>query len=155
MLNPTSPNAAAARARQPRGMVKIMGSDGGQPTPIVGWVRWEVEANGHYSADTFRVTFAAQLLPKDRNLAWMLSQSYLNVEILAGFPSDPAVFDASQLTSLIIGRCDSAEFDPVHNSIELHGRDYTAALIDSKTTDISGWPSRWPRSCRRWPRATV
>ncbi len=124
-----------SEGRRPRAMVKIMGSDGNTPQPVTGWIEWTCDNNAHYSADSFMVVFAAQSLPQNMNLAWMLQQSYLNVEILAGFPTNPDQYDASELQSLIIGRTDTVNFDPVQNTIELTGRDYTSAFIDAKTTE--------------------
>ena len=126
---------AVSAGRQPRGMVKIMGSDGGLPKVVPGWISWECDNNAHYSADTFRVTFAAQGLPIDMGMAWMLAQSFLNVEILAGFPADPTNFNANELTSLIIGRADEVHYDPLQNTVEITGRDYTSAFIDAKTME--------------------
>ena len=126
MLNtlPVSP-----QARQPRGIVRLNGQD------IPGWVEWEVDNNCFYQADTFRVTFAASGLPADRPASWLLSQADLSVELLAGLPADPTRFDASDLTSYIIGRVDEATFDPVAGVIELVGRDYTSQFIDAMTTE--------------------
>jgi phage protein D len=129
---------AVSAGRQPRSIVKIMGSDGNPAKAVTGWIRWDCDNNAHYSADTFRVTFAVQGLPKDMDVNWMLAQNFINVEILAGFPADPINFNATELSSLIIGRADEVEFDPVQNTIEITGRDYTSVFLDSKTL-IQHW----------------
>ncbi|PKN07941.1 MAG: hypothetical protein CVU73_11115 [Deltaproteobacteria bacterium HGW-Deltaproteobacteria-8] len=120
---------ALSAVRLPRGMVKLNGQ------PITGWVEWEVDNNAHYQADTWRVTFAAAALPIAKNAAWLTAQADLTVELLAGFPADPRAYDASELTSFIIGRADDMTFDPAKNVIELSGRDYTSQFIDAKTTE--------------------
>jgi phage protein D len=116
-------------ARSPRGVVKLNG------TPIDGWVDFEVDSNGFYQADTFRVNFAANWLPIGRDKAWLLSQADLTVELFAGFPIDPQNYDSSALDSLIIGRVDDVQYKPVRGLIELSGRDYTSQFIDAKTAE--------------------
>lgn len=120
---------AASAGRQPRGIVKV----NGQALP--GWVEWEFDNNSNYQADTFRVTFAGQGLPKDRNVAWLTDQGDITVEILAGIPQNPNAPTDTELTSFIIGRCDDMQYDPVQNTIELAGRDFTSQFIDAKTTE--------------------
>jgi phage protein D len=121
---PVVPNA-----RQPRGAVKLNGE------VIPGWVSWEVDNNAYRSADTFRVVFVISMLPATRDAAWFAAQSSMMVEILAGFPADPAHFTPSELDSLLYGQTDEVLFDPVKGTIELSGRDLTAALIDTKTSE--------------------
>lgn len=115
--------------RQPRGMVKING------TPVHGWLNWEVVENAFREASTFTVTFALSALPVAMNEAWMVSQTAIGVEILAGFPTDPANFGSAELDSLIIGNVDQVHFDPSGRTLELSGRDLTSLLIDAKTTE--------------------
>ena len=121
---------ALPAARQPRAIVKLGGS------AIPGWVSWEVTSNTYYEADTFRVSFAVSSLPKERNVAWFFSQKSITVEILAGFPTNPADPNAAELIaqngSLIYGNVDEIDFDPVSTLITVHGRDLTAAFIDAK-----------------------
>ncbi|MCI4427758.1 MAG: hypothetical protein JHC40_01180 [Burkholderiales bacterium] len=115
--------------RQPRGAVKLNGE------LIPGWVSWEVDNNAFRSADTFRVVFVVSMLPATRDAAWFAAQSSMLVEILAGFPADAQNFAVSELDSLIYGQTDEVLFDPVKGTIELSGRDLTAALIDTKTSE--------------------
>lgn len=116
-------------SRSPRGVVKLNGS------PISAWVDFEVDNNGFYQADTFRVNFAANWLPADRSLSWLLSQADLTVELFAGFPPDPQNYDSSYLKSLIIGRVDDVQYKPVAGIVELSGRDYTSQFLDTKTAE--------------------
>jgi phage protein D len=115
---------------RPRGLVKV----NGQVLP--GWIEWEFDNNSNYQADTFRVTYAGGALPRDRNVAWITSQGDITVEILAGFPQNPAAPIDSELQSFIIGRVDDMQYDPVQNTIELSGRDFTSQFIDAKTTEV-------------------
>lgn len=116
-------------ARQPRGAVKLNGE------VIAGWVSFEVDNNAYRSADTFRVVFVVSMLPATRDPAWFAEQSSMMVEILAGFPDDPENYTPADLDSLIYGQTDEVMFDPVRGTIELSGRDLTAALIDTKTSE--------------------
>lgn len=119
---------AVAAARQPRGVVKLGG------VAVSGWVSWEVSSNNYYEADTFRVEFAVSGLPAAFNAAWFSAQASLFVEILAGFPANPDRINPGDLQSLIYGRVDDIEFDPVSTLITVSGRDLTAAFIDAKLT---------------------
>jgi phage protein D len=120
---------ALSAGRQPCGIVKV----NGQALP--GWVEWQFDNNTNYQADTFRVTFAGRALLQDRNVAWLTDQGDITVEILAGFPQNPNAPIDSELTSFIIGRCDDMLYDPIQNTIELAGRDFTSQFIDAKTTE--------------------
>ncbi|WP_042298951.1 phage late control D family protein [Paraburkholderia kururiensis] len=126
MLNTILP---LGEARAPRGVVKLNG------VPIDAWVDFEVDNNGFYQADTFRVNFACNWLPADRNKAWLLSQADLTVELFAGFPPDPTNYDSSSLKSWIIGRVDDVQYKPVAGVVELSGRDYTSQFLDAKTAE--------------------
>jgi phage protein D len=119
-----------ALQRAPRSLVKVNGAG------LPGVFSWEFDNNSNYQADTFKVTFAGGALPKDRNAAWLTSQGDLSVEILAGFPTNPQAPDPTELQSFIIGRVDDMLYDPLQNTIELSGRDYTSQLIDTKTTEV-------------------
>ncbi|MFC4526423.1 hypothetical protein ISN76_12875 [Dyella halodurans] len=110
-------------------MVKING------TPVQGWLDWEIESNSYREADTFRVTFVLSGLVAPFDEAWFVSQTTIGVEILAGFPADPANYGASELDSLIIGNVDEVSYDPAQRTLELSGRDLTSLLIDAKTAE--------------------
>lgn len=121
---------AVSAGRQPRGIVKVNG------LALPGWKEWQFDNNSNYQADTFKVTYAAGGLPKDRNAAWLTAQGDVTVEILAGFPQDPNAPTDSDMKSYIIGRVDDMLYDPVRNTIELAGRDFTSQFIDAKTTEV-------------------
>lgn len=138
----------APQARQPRALVRVTSSTTGNnvsasssaTTQLDAWVSWEVTSNTYYEADTFHVSFAASALPLGNGPDWFAQQVELFVEILAGFPSDPAHPAASELGSLIYGRVDDIEYDPVSGMVTLTGRDLTAAFIDAKIT--SEWSNQ-------------
>jgi Phage tail baseplate hub (GPD) len=134
----------AGTARQPRAVVRVNGS------PLPGWISWEVTSNTYYEADSFRVSFALSALPpmsaptwgridstsqpKQSPADWLSQQTEIYVEIFAGFPSDPdhpTLGDNMQ--SLIYGRVDDIELDPVGRVVNVRGRDLTAAFIDQRT----------------------
>ena len=116
-------------ARQPRGAVKLNGEI------IYGWVSWEVDNNAYRAADTFRVQFVVSALPPARGPDWFASQDSVIVEILAGFPADPSQYTPEDLDSLIYGQADEINYNPVRGTIDVSGRDLTALLIDTKTSE--------------------
>ncbi|MFD2271422.1 hypothetical protein ACFS07_10480 [Undibacterium arcticum] len=116
-------------ARQPRGVVKV------NDLRMDGWIRWEVDNNTYYEADTFRVTFALSALPVAYGDAWWASQQEIFIEIFAGFPVDAENYSATELQSLTYGRVDDVTFDPVARTLQVSGRDLTAMLIDAKTSE--------------------
>ncbi|MGA3803681.1 hypothetical protein ACI2VP_05295 [Ralstonia nicotianae] len=120
---PVQPNV-----RQPRAIVKVAGIQ------VPAWISWEVNNNTFYQADTFRVSFAASALPAETDANWFSDQKEAFVEILSGFPADPTSYSETDLDSLIYGRVDDVEYDPVSTLLTLTGRDLTAAFIDAKTT---------------------
>lgn len=114
-------------------MVKI----NGQIMP--GWIEWEVDNNTFYQADTFRAKFALSMMPAGYGAAWWAAQSKMSMEIFAGFPADPENFTTDDLDIMIYGQVDDITFDPVGTTVEVAGRDLTAELIDTKTTEK--WPN--------------
>ena len=135
MLN----NPTLSLARQPRGLIQVSGRDAkGNTMPatkIAGWMNFEVNNNVFYEADTFRITFSISGLPIANNEAWWASQKEIFVELFAGFPSNPEVYGANDLQSLTYGRVDDITYNPVARTLEVSGRDLTAAMIDTKTTE--------------------
>lgn len=126
-------------ARQPRGIVQVTGRDAsGNLMPafkMIGWESWEVNNNIYYEADTFRVCFAVGALPVAYNEAWWSNQQEIFIEIFGGFPADAERYGANDLQSLTYGRVDDVIFYPIARILEVSGRDLTAQLIDTKTTE--------------------
>ncbi|WP_433867105.1 hypothetical protein [Ralstonia wenshanensis] len=128
---------AQPAVRQPRAIVKVTGAAVNgvyPPAVIVPWESWSVDNNTFYQADTFRVTIASSVLPTAVSVDWFSSQTEAFIEILAGFPADPLNYTEADLDSLIYGRIDDVEYDPVSTRLSLTGRDLTAVFIDAKTT---------------------
>lgn len=126
MLN-TLPIVSAGRI--PRGLIKVNGS------PITGWEEFETEENEYSAPDTFSVKFATFALPDAMNAAWWAAQGDADVEIFAGFPSDPDAFTASDLETIFAGKVDDVTFDWTTSTMTVKGRDLTAPLIDHKTSE--------------------
>lgn len=97
-------------------------------------VEVETVSNSYFAADTFRAVLALHGLPKPFTPRWFSETERMEVEVLFGFdPEKPQ-------TSLILGRVDEVEVDWVKGVVSLQGRDYTADLIETKTTEK--WPNR-------------
>ncbi len=119
-----------AEARAPRGAVKLAGIN------ITSWDSVEVDNNVHRSADTFRVVLIADALPKKRNVSWLASQTTIEVEVyMTETPRNPEGYAPQSGDLLLTGRVDELDYDPAANTVELSGRDLTALLIDTKTSE--------------------
>lgn len=116
-------------ARQPRGMVRLNG------TPCPSWIDFSVDSNAFHEADTFEVLLAISRMTAPQDLAWLMSQDRVSVEVFAGFPSNPEAVSTEDLTLLIKGNVDEISFDPAGRTISITGRDLTSLLIDAKTTE--------------------
>ena len=121
--------AFTSGVRQPRAIVRINGQ------PLSGWETLEIEENSFAQPDTSRVEFAIGALPSGQGVDWFAAQTDLEIEILAGFPSDPTSFSASDLTSLHSGRVDTVDVQWEQGLLVLSGRDHTADLLDAKTSE--------------------
>lgn len=128
-----------SQARQPRGLVKVSAIDAagnkisGEVMPPA--LDLEVTNNTFGHADNFRLVFAVSAMPADRREDWWAAQNQITVEIYAGLPADPENFTAADLDLLIVGNVDEQAFDPTARTIELHGRDLTALLIDTSASE--------------------
>ena len=132
-----NPDALSA-ARQPRGIVRVGASqDDGSIlwTRLDAWIHWEVDNNTYSEADTFRVTFALSALPAAYNDAFWAMSLEVFVEIFAGFPADAENYGPADLKSIVYGRVDDIDYDPVDRKLTVSGRDLTAILIDARTTE--------------------
>lgn len=121
--------------RQPRGLVQLQIGIDGAPVTIDGWKQTTVDSNSYLEADTFRVEFAANGLSDDYGPDWFAEQTEVFVNVLAGFPTDPTAPTTDELDSLIFGRIDDIEYDPVSTVVSITGRDLTGVFIDTKIAD--------------------
>lgn len=122
-------NFPVSAARQPRGIVQVNG------VRVDGWIRFEADNNVYSEADTFRVTFALSALPAAYGDNFWSVTNEIFIEIFAGFPVDAENYTVSELKSLVYGRVDDVEYDPVQRHLYASGRDLTAILIDARTTE--------------------
>lgn len=115
--------------RQPRSVLKVGGVE------IASAFVWEVDSNTFYEADTFRATIATKGLPANYGVDWWYAQDQLDIEIFVGFPANPDSFTSADLTSIFFGQVEDDEWNPRDGKIEISGRDLTAELIDTKTSE--------------------
>jgi len=116
--------------RFPRGVVKANG------VPVVGWKSVEVNNNGYFQADTFRVAFAIAGLPSGYGLDYWSSTVPIQIEVMVGLlGAGDGQVTPSDLTSLILGNVDQVDVDLARGTIEASGRDRTADFIDAKTSN--------------------
>lgn len=122
---------ALSHARPPRGAVTLDGEI------ITGWESMEVDNNAYRSADTFRVVFVVSMLPAKRGLDWFAAKHQVLVECFIS--SDQANYDTDYrplpADRLILGQADDISIDLVAGTVEVSGRDLTARLIDTKTSE--------------------
>jgi phage protein D len=114
---------------QPRGAAYANGER------LVGVISFDVDVNTFYQADTFRLNLALSQQPPGRGWAWWGQQMDIEVELMAGYPQDPAQFAREDLVTLLIGNVDDIEIDPIADTIVMSGRDLTSLFIDNKTSE--------------------
>lgn len=109
---------------------------------------WSVDLNGYAAADTFDVTLPFRVLDhlrgtsnlintKDQETI-LLTQPDILVEAYAGYPKDANSYSEDDLTQLMYGYMDTADFyfdDSEGARVELHGRNQVGPFMDTKTTD--------------------
>lgn len=89
----------------------------------------QVTNNSYYQADTFRFEVALQEEGEFAMPFWA-DNGKIEMEIFAGF--GPSI---QPNKSLILGRVDGVTLDLVQRTVSVNGRDYTADLIETKTTE--------------------
>ena len=99
--------------RQPR--LRVLADGAALP----GAVSAEVNSNNHLAADRFRVRFAAQGLDP-ANLSGRLD---VQVGLDGGW------------SSLLLGTADSVHFDPIRGTLDVEGRDLSAALVEARVDE--------------------
>lgn len=116
---------APSNARQIIGRLLL----GGVEVPFVSI---DVDNNGFYSADTFSAVLALSAMPADTGtLSWWGSQTSVEVSISVGVISQ----GVTSWKTWIIGAVDRWSFSPARFEVHIEGRDYTAKLIDTKTSE--------------------
>jgi phage protein D len=147
-LTPTTPPPAANPGAQPL----LVGPQSAAITPAISAPRLqvlvngvaipalsaEVNSNNYYHADSFKfsvVTSDPRVINAGRGARfWGADTSggssspvMVNIQVDAGASQQP------NWVSLITGRVDNVDFDPVLNIVELDGRDNTALFIEART----------------------
>ena len=104
--------------RQPRLRVLADGA------VLPGAVSAEVSSNNHLAADRFRVRFAARGLdPAD-----LTGRLDVQVGLDGGW------------SSLLLGKADSVHFDPIRGTLDVDGRDLSAALVEARVDEtFANW----------------
>lgn len=102
--------------RQPRVRARLVGIE------LSGIVAAEVESNNHFSADRFRLRFAAHLVEQE-----LLHIPGGQVEIEFG--------NGDSWTSVVVGLIDVVSFDPMSGVVDVEGRDLSSQLIETQTDD--------------------
>ncbi|OVE45656.1 hypothetical protein CBW21_21935 [Chromobacterium violaceum] len=98
----------------------------------VPFVSVDVDSNAFYSADTFSATLALSAMPPGMNLlSWWADQTSMTVQVSVGLINQ----SMTDWTTLIVGQVDKFSYMPGRFEIRLDGRDFTALLIDAKTSD--------------------
>lgn len=115
--------------RQPRGLVKVNGQ------PCSGWLELSFDINEFSQPDTFSVTFAISGLPESMDLLWWGVQTEIEVELFVGFPLDPDSYTDADLDSMLLGVVDDISGVLPDRRLTVTGRDFTARLMDSKTSE--------------------
>lgn len=116
-------------SRRPRGAIKVNGDE------LAGWLYLETEENEFSAPDTFRATFAMAGLPADRAAAYWAAVKEAEVEFFMGKPADAANYTPEDLVSVFLGKVDDVDLDWTERTITISGRDLTAPMIDTKTSE--------------------
>lgn len=123
-------------AQAVRGAVTLSSTLGGTGTVITGWLSVDVQNTCYTTPDTFSVDFAVSALPDDYDEQWFGAQKDMYAEIRIGVPPDPSSWTKADLGNpWIYGRVDDIEYDIENQVIRISGRDLSALLVDSKTTE--------------------
>jgi uncharacterized protein involved in type VI secretion and phage assembly len=115
-----------SQARQPRPLVTV----NGVALPASAVIEAEVTNASHFTADTFRLVLAANGLPPQLGPAYWAGSAddRIGIAVTLGASSLPP-------SQLILGQVDQIDYDLLHKTITLTGRDLSAPLIDTKTSE--------------------
>lgn len=120
-----------SQARRPRGIVRVDG------VPIT-FKSFEVMNKSHFSADTWRVEIEPWSQPENLGFDfWADIGPGVQIEILMGFLASQADVAGAPAgpVSLIVGQVDDIEPELLSGKLAISGRDLSALLIDTKTSN--------------------
>ena len=103
--------------RQPRLRVLANGTD------VAGVIEASVTSSNHFACDRFRVSLAPIPTALAATVAIMLDVQF-------------SLDGGASFTSLVQGRVDALDLDPIQGTLSLTGRDLAAALVETRTQDI-------------------
>ncbi len=118
-------------ARAARGLLKINGL-------FVEFISIDVTNKNYYYSDTFDIEIAlnsAKNISQGINLNFWASIKNSDVEIFLGFPTNPSSYTSSDLDSVFVGQIDDMDIMLEMGVVRISGRDLSARLIDTKTTE--------------------
>ena len=95
---------------------------------LPGVIGAEVTNASHFVADSFRVTLSSTAQPITSNAAYWSTGAYDQIGVSIGFENEAAL-------QLITGQVDDIDYDLTNRTIILSGRDLSAALFDSRTSE--------------------
>jgi len=114
-------------ARHVSGRCRLNGTD-------VPFVSFSIESNAFRGADTFDLTLAVSALPAAMQmLNWWAVQTTIRVELFVSITTQAGVDERKHIT----GNIDTWHYEPARFEIQATGRDFTARLIDARTTGES------------------
>ena len=117
-----SPAAAASKARKPQLSVTLNGQT------ALPCFEAEITNVSHFTADTFSASFALQGMPSNLGASYWSDSSNDQIQISIGLQ------DATPVP-YILGQVDNVDIDQIKQIMTLTGRDLSAPLIDTKTTE--------------------
>ena|SRR5579884_1696271 len=118
---------ASGAIRQPRLIVSVNG------VPVSGFIEAEVTNASHFTCDTFRAVASSNGLPPQFGPAYWALSAGDQMAISVAFPN--ASGNGSAQAQLILGQIDDVAYDPVRRRVTFSGRDLSAPLIDTKTSE--------------------
>jgi hypothetical protein len=117
----------ASQARQPRAIVQINGIS-------VYWTDIEVQTTTFYVADNYLVTIPLNNQNPTLNFNYWSSTVEMTVKIWIGFPKNPDSYGTADLELFMVGVVDLLDIDPLKATVTISGRDLSARLIDTKSS---------------------
>lgn len=92
--------------------------------PLPGAIHAEITSNSHFAADRFEITLAAGADPV--TLLDLVDRTDVTLDIQLSLD------DGAGFTSLVTGDVDRIAYDPLHGTITLDGRDFSARLMEAR-----------------------
>ncbi len=113
---------SSSSARLPSLVVRVNGAQ------VLGAVEAEVRSTNHYAADSFSARLAFGLDPEFDAVFWA-SASGVAIDVAMSLDG------GATSVSLIQGAVDRAEIDVLRQTVQIEGRDLSAALIEARTQE--------------------